>query len=75
MGFWIAAATSDAGAALAEFDFNSPYAVILGSEGRGIRRLLLDKADHFLRIPTNGCLNSLNVSVAAGIIMYAMYGE
>ncbi|MDR2734925.1 MAG: 23S rRNA (guanosine(2251)-2'-O)-methyltransferase RlmB [Spirochaetota bacterium] len=75
MGFWIAAACNDGGTALAAFDFNFPYAIILGSEGRGVRRLLLEKADQRLVIPMTGHIDSLNVSVAAGIIMYAMYAQ
>jgi len=73
MGFWIAAACSDGGAPPHAVDFNYPYAIILGSEGRGVRRLLLDKADQRLTIPMTGRIDSLNVSVAAGIVMYAMY--
>jgi len=75
MGFWSAAASSGEGNALAAFDFNFPYAIILGSEGRGVRRLLLEKADYTLHIPMTGRIDSLNVSVAAGIIMYARYVE
>jgi 23S rRNA (guanosine2251-2'-O)-methyltransferase len=73
MGFWSAAACGDGAASLKGFDFNFPYAIILGSEGKGARRLLLEKADHTIRIPMTGCIDSLNVSVAAGIIMYEMY--
>jgi 23S rRNA (guanosine2251-2'-O)-methyltransferase len=75
MGFWSAAACSDGGKALGGFDFNFPYAIILGSEGKGVRRLLLEKADQKLCIPMTGRIDSLNVSVAAGIILYAMYTQ
>jgi len=75
MGFWSAAASGSGGKTLDEFDFKLPYAIILGSEGKGVRRLLLEKADQRLCIPMTGRIDSLNVSVAAGIIMHAMYRE
>ncbi len=45
-------------------------ALVLGSEGKGISRLLLDKCDRLIKIPAQGNIDSFNVSVAAGILLY-----
>lgn len=51
-------------------DFTMPVAVIIGAEGKGINRELIDKADESFSIPMSGKIGSFNVSVAAGIILY-----
>lgn len=53
-----------------ETDFLGPCAIIIGSEGRGISKLTLKKCDKLVKIPMVGKINSLNASVAGGIIMY-----
>lgn len=53
-----------------EVDFGGACAIIIGSEGRGISRLTLKKCDKLVKIPMKGKINSLNASVAGGIIMY-----
>lgn len=53
-----------------ETDFSGPCAIIIGSEGRGISKLTLKKCDKLVKIPMVGKINSLNASVAGGIIMY-----
>ncbi|MDC9032024.1 23S rRNA (guanosine(2251)-2'-O)-methyltransferase RlmB [Columbia Basin potato purple top phytoplasma] len=53
-----------------EVDTNRSLAVILGNEGKGIRPLLKNKCDFLFQIPMHGRINSLNVSVAAALIMY-----
>ena len=50
--------------------FNNKTIVILGSEGKGISSPVLKKCDETFKIPLQGNIESLNVSVAAGIIMY-----
>lgn len=52
------------------FDFNVPLALVMGSEGKGIRRLVREKCDAVVSIPMYGHLNSLNVSVATGIVLF-----
>jgi 23S rRNA (guanosine2251-2'-O)-methyltransferase len=47
-----------------------PLAIVLGSEGKGVRRLVRDKCDITLSIPMLGRVNSLNVSVAAGVVLF-----
>ena len=51
-------------------NFSGPCAIIIGSEGRGISTLTLKKCDKLVKIPMVGKINSLNASVAGGIMMY-----
>ena len=53
-----------------EVDYNIPIALVIGSEGFGISRLVREKCDYVVNIPMNGSINSLNASVAAGILIY-----
>lgn len=53
-----------------EVNFSGPCAIIVGSEGRGISKLTLKKCDKLIKIPMVGQINSLNASVAGGIMMY-----
>ena len=67
-GLWIYAADMD-GAPYYDQKFDSPTALVMGSEGNGISRLLKEKCDFVVSIPQYGKVNSLNVSNAAAIIM------
>ena len=67
-GLWIYAADMD-GQPYYEHKFDSPTAIVLGSEGNGISRLVKEKCDFVISIPQYGKVNSLNVSNAAAIIM------
>jgi 23S rRNA (guanosine2251-2'-O)-methyltransferase len=53
-------------------DFSGPVALVIGSEGEGISRLTLEKCDRTVALPMKGRIESLNASVAAGILMYAI---
>jgi 23S rRNA (guanosine2251-2'-O)-methyltransferase len=55
-----------------EVDLGAPIALVLGAEGRGLRRLTREACDVLLRIPMQGTVASLNVSVATGIVLYEM---
>jgi len=68
-GFWVYGADL-AGRRLAEVELAGRVALVLGSEGTGLRRLVRERCDGLLRIPAAGHVDSLNVSVAAGILMY-----
>jgi 23S rRNA (guanosine2251-2'-O)-methyltransferase len=68
-GYWIYAAEMD-GDRLWEVEFSGKACVIFGSEGGGVGRLLSDLADRTVSIPSEGQVDSLNVSVAAGIFLY-----
>jgi 23S rRNA (guanosine2251-2'-O)-methyltransferase len=53
-----------------EVDYSGAAALVVGSEGAGISRLVKDKCDFIVSIPMRGQINSLNASVAAGILAY-----
>lgn len=67
---WIATTDVRSEASIKEFDFNLPVAVVIGNEGSGVKRILKEKADINFSIPHLGKIDSLNVSVATGIICY-----
>ncbi len=69
-GVQIIACTEKANKSLYEYDLNTPLALIMGSEEDGISPQLLRDADHLAKIPVEGKISSLNVSVAAGISIY-----
>jgi len=69
-GVWVVGVEGGAATGYTEFDFNRPLALIFGSEGKGVRRLVREKCDAVVFIPMRGQLNSLNVSVAAGVVLF-----
>lgn len=68
-GFWIYGADMD-GKRWDEQDYSGAVALVIGSEGKGISRLIKEKCDFIVSLPMRGKINSLNASVAAGILMY-----
>lgn len=71
-GFWIYGADAN-GTSLPKTDFPAKTCVVMGSEGNGIARLLEEQCDSIVSIPTCGKIDSLNVSVAAGVLLYEIY--
>lgn len=69
-GVQLIACTEKGDKSIYELDLNVPLALIMGSEEDGISPQLLKEADHLAKIPMRGKINSLNVSVAAGISIY-----
>lgn len=69
-GIWVYGADIEGKEYSYEVDFSGPCALIIGSEGRGISKLTLKKCDKLVKIPMIGKINSLNASVAGGIMMY-----
>ncbi len=69
-GYWIATSAGNAPLQITELDFKMPVAVIIGNEGSGVKRILREKSDMTFSIPRVGKIDSLNVSVATGIICY-----
>ncbi len=68
-GLWIYGADMD-GEGWCETDYADSVALVIGSEGKGISRLVKEKCDQIVSLPMNGQINSLNASVAAGVLMY-----
>lgn len=68
-GLWIACAEME-GTSLFESDLSGPLAIVLGAEGEGVSRLVAENADFAVSIPMLGKIASLNVSVAAGVLIY-----
>jgi len=69
-GLWIVGTASDGDKTLYEVDFKGPIAVVIGNEGKGIRRLVREKCDFLAKIPLYGKLDSLNASVAGALVMF-----
>jgi 23S rRNA (guanosine2251-2'-O)-methyltransferase len=67
---WVVGADADAAMNYTEWDWTRPSAVVLGGEGAGLHRLVRENCDVLVRIPVWGKIQSLNVSVAAGIVLY-----
>lgn len=68
-GVWIAALDMD-GEICYHKDLKGPLAIVIGSEGRGVSRLVKENCDFVVKIPMKGEISSLNASVAAGVIMF-----
>lgn len=69
-GVWIIGASGEAQASLYDLDFTGPVAIVLGAEDRGLRRLTRELCDYLAKIPMAGSVESLNVSVAAGVFLF-----
>lgn len=69
-GIWVYGADIRAEEYSYQVDFSGPCALIIGNEGRGISKLTVQKCDKLIKIPMVGKINSLNASVAGGIMMY-----
>ena len=67
---WVVGAAAEASANYTEWDWTLPSAIFLGSEGSGLHRLVKERCDSLVRIPVLGHLESLNVSVVAGVLLY-----
>lgn len=69
-GIWVYGADMN-GTDYAQCDFSGACAIVIGNEGKGISRLVREKCDVIVSLPMKGKINSLNASVAAGILMYS----
>jgi 23S rRNA (guanosine2251-2'-O)-methyltransferase len=69
-GIWTVGTSGDAGMEYTGWDYTQPCALVFGGEGAGLHRLVRERCDVLVRIPLRGRTESLNVSVAAGIVLY-----
>ena len=69
-GIWIHGAAGEAESSVYDADLCGPLALVLGGEGKGLRRLTREHCDNLLSIPMAGSMSSLNVSVATGICLF-----
>jgi 23S rRNA (guanosine2251-2'-O)-methyltransferase len=67
---WVVGTAGDAAREYTDWDWQLPSALFVGNEGVGLHRLVRERCDVLVRIPTAGHLESLNVSVATGIVLY-----
>jgi 23S rRNA (guanosine2251-2'-O)-methyltransferase len=67
---WVVGTAAEASMSYTEWDWTRPSAVVLGGEGAGLHRLVREHCDMLVSIPVRGRIQSLNVSVAAGIVLY-----
>jgi 23S rRNA (guanosine2251-2'-O)-methyltransferase len=70
LGVWTIGLAGDASESYDVVDFTLPTAIVLGAEGSGLRRLVRERCDRVVSIPMHGSVDSLNVSVAAGVVLF-----
>ncbi len=69
-GVWVVGTAGEAEQLLYDCDMSGPTALVMGAEGKGMRRLTREKCDELIKLPMFGSVSSLNVSVATGICLY-----
>ena len=72
-GIWVVGTEAGAEKNFTEIDYSMPIALVIGNEGKGIRRLVKEKCDFLVRIPMAGSFDSLNASVAGALVMYQVF--
>ena len=74
-GVWVYAAAADGEKTVWESDFKSSTAIVIGSEGTGVSRLVSENCDYKVSIPMSGKLSSLNASVSAAVLLYEAFRQ
>ncbi|MBQ1533426.1 MAG: RNA methyltransferase, partial [Erysipelotrichaceae bacterium] len=69
-GYWIVGSDGSATRMYTDIDYDMNTVLIIGSEGKGISRLVREECDFIVKLPMKGHVTSLNASVAAGILLY-----
>jgi 23S rRNA (guanosine2251-2'-O)-methyltransferase len=69
-GLWVVGTAGEAEQSLYDQDLTGPIVLIMGAEGRGMRRLTREHCDYLVRLPMAGSVSSLNVSVATGVCLF-----
>ena len=72
-GFTVIGADSNTNKLIYDEEFDGPIALVMGSEGAGLRQIIRQNCDRIIRIPMTQKIDSLNVSVSAGIILYEIF--
>ncbi len=72
---WVMGSTGDAEQSIFKADLTIPLALVMGTEGTGMRRLTQEQCDFLVKIPMQGRVESLNVSVAAGVMVYEVFKQ
>jgi 23S rRNA (guanosine2251-2'-O)-methyltransferase len=70
-GYWVAGLEGEAEESVWTLDWDRPFVIVVGNEGRGLRPRVQQVCDHLVSIPIRGAIESLNASVAAGVAMFA----
>ena len=73
--FWIVGSDAEGTINYNQVDYKKPIVLVIGSEGKGLRRLTKENCDELVKIPMIGKINSLNASVAAAILMYEIFNQ
>lgn len=71
-GLWIVGLEGEAKESVYKMDAKLPLAIVMGSEGQGLHRLIREKCDFLYRIPMAGKVDSLNVATAAAVVCFEM---
>lgn len=71
-GFWVVGTAMDSNVSYMDIDYNMPVCLVIGNEGAGMGRLISEACDYIVSIPMFGKVNSLNASVAAGVMIYGV---
>ena len=74
-GFWIVSSDGSATLDYRQVDYKMPMVLIIGSEGEGVSKLVLENGDFIVRIPMCGSVNSLNASVATAVLLAEIYNN
>ncbi|MFT5591783.1 MAG: 23S rRNA (guanosine2251-2'-O)-methyltransferase [Oceanicoccus sp.] len=69
-GIWLYGTAGEASESVYKTDLSGPVAIVMGAEGKGLRRLTREACDHLIHIPMKGDVSSLNVSVATGVCLF-----
>jgi 23S rRNA (guanosine2251-2'-O)-methyltransferase len=69
-GLWIMGAAGETAQTVYKTDFTVPMALVVGTEGKGLRRLTKEQCDVLVSVPMLGQVESLNLSVATGVLLY-----
>ena len=74
-GYWIVGAEAHNSVDYRSVDYNDKIVLVVGSEGKGISRLVIENCDYKVKLPMKGKVNSLNVSVACAVLLYQVYNN